>query len=219
MLLGSGGGEFALFETFARFLVADYPPCSQHCALWYAEQLTTPQCQKKLILPPLCPASSKVLIYLFLSESPLRDRNHARHSVLTFHVAVERVHLVYSSQDGGEQSRLKSKFYRLSVLFLFLWLGVAIAMVVGRISYRRRHDQACVIGIKLFSSVPMLVVDAIGESHMLRKMPATVADSVPSRNQSTSTSRPLSSSPSGGASLAVHKDLLSSRLSPPWHPS
>ncbi|KAK4049734.1 hypothetical protein OIO90_005315 [Microbotryomycetes sp. JL221] len=83
-------------------------------------------------------ASSKIFIYLFL---------------------MERVHLVYSHTVSARHSRLRSPWYRASLVFFTLWLGVAICMIIGRISHRRSSDGACIIGLKLFATVPMLAVD------------------------------------------------------------
>ncbi|KAM0751548.1 hypothetical protein T439DRAFT_324733 [Meredithblackwellia eburnea MCA 4105] len=84
-------------------------------------------------------ATSKICIYLFL---------------------MERVHLVFGNTAGGQVSRLKSPWYRVAMAFFTLWIGVAIAMIVGRIAYIR-PDHACMIGLKLYATVPMLTVDAI----------------------------------------------------------
>ncbi|KAM0791674.1 hypothetical protein ACM66B_006266 [Microbotryomycetes sp. NB124-2] len=45
------------------------------------------------------------------------------------------------------------------LLLLALWIGVAVCMIIGRISHRRASDNACVIGLKLYATVPMLAVD------------------------------------------------------------
>ncbi|KAM0791970.1 hypothetical protein ACM66B_000473 [Microbotryomycetes sp. NB124-2] len=83
-------------------------------------------------------ASSKVAIYLFL---------------------MERVHLVYAHTTAARHARLKSPWYRASCCFFALWIGVAVCMIIGRISHRRASDNACVIGLKLYATVPMLAVD------------------------------------------------------------
>lgn len=56
---------------------------------------------------------------------------------------------------------VKSWWYRGGVVLFVAWIGVAAAMIAGRIGLIRRHDGACVIGLKTWASVPMLTVDAI----------------------------------------------------------
>ncbi|GAA5873441.1 hypothetical protein JCM16303_001124 [Sporobolomyces ruberrimus] len=85
-------------------------------------------------------ASSKVLIYSFLSE---------------------KLYAVYSATPTRRIPRWQSTQYKIAIAFLILWLGVAVVMIVGRIADIREHDNACVIGLKLYSTVPMLTVDAI----------------------------------------------------------
>ncbi|GAA5975881.1 hypothetical protein JCM5350_000766 [Sporobolomyces pararoseus] len=85
-------------------------------------------------------ASSKVLIYSFLSE---------------------KLYAVYSVTPTRRIPRWQSTQYKIAMAFLVLWLGVAVVMIVGRIAEIRAHDNACVIGLKLYSTVPMLTVDAI----------------------------------------------------------
>jgi len=85
-------------------------------------------------------ATSKIFIYLFL---------------------MERIHLVYGYTVKGRVSRWRSPWYRVAGLFLILWIGVAIAMIIGRTAYIREHDNACIIGLKLYATVPMLVTDVI----------------------------------------------------------
>ncbi|GAA5964778.1 hypothetical protein JCM3765_002553 [Sporobolomyces pararoseus] len=85
-------------------------------------------------------ASSKVLIYSFLSE---------------------KLYAVYSVTPTRRIPRWQSTQYKIAMAFLVLWLGVAVVMIVGRIAEIRAHDNACVIGLKLYSTVPMLTVDAV----------------------------------------------------------
>ncbi|KAK4703515.1 hypothetical protein P7C70_g2699, partial [Phenoliferia sp. Uapishka_3] len=91
------------------------------------------------VLPRPSYATSKVFIYLFL---------------------MERVHLVNCHTAGGRMPRFKSNWYRACIVFFAAWIIVAITMIVGRIAFIRENDGACVIGLKLFATVPMLTVDA-----------------------------------------------------------
>lgn len=91
---------------------------------------------------------------------------------------MERVYLVYCHTAGGRVPRFESRWYQASAVLLALWIVVAVLMVVslrarmystflirfgpqvGRIAYIR-EDRACVIGVKLFATGPMLAVDAV----------------------------------------------------------
>ncbi|KAJ8092005.1 hypothetical protein PM082_024241 [Marasmius tenuissimus] len=81
-------------------------------------------------------ASSKVLIYLFL---------------------IEKVHLVWSptSQVG---SRLRSPVYLVCLATMSGYLAVIILMILGAVHFWR-EDGNCVIGLKPFSSIPLLAYD------------------------------------------------------------
>ncbi|KAK4706148.1 hypothetical protein P7C70_g41, partial [Phenoliferia sp. Uapishka_3] len=81
-------------------------------------------------------------------------------SVFIYLFLMERVHLVHCHTAGGRKPRLQSRWYRMAVLLFSTWIVVAILMIVGRIAYIRDHDGACVIGLKLYASAPMLAVDA-----------------------------------------------------------
>jgi len=99
---------------------------------------------------------------------------------------MERVYLVNAQTPRGRVSRIQSKWYRASTgqykarlnhpracdgliqsspsrahhpVFFGLWLGVAVTLIVGRIAKIRESDEACIIGLKLFATIPMLVVD------------------------------------------------------------
>lgn len=80
--------------------------------------------------------------------------------VLLYVFLIERVHLIASKDHGGSVSRIKSPEYRVCAVFLALWLAVAIAMGVGRISYIRA-DGICVIGLKRYATIPMLTLDFV----------------------------------------------------------
>ncbi|GAA5894564.1 uncharacterized protein JCM6883_002137 [Sporobolomyces salmoneus] len=84
--------------------------------------------------------SSKVLIYSFLSE---------------------KLYAVYSITPTRRVSRWESTQYKIAMAFLLAWMGVAIVMIIGRIAEIRERDNACIIGLKLYATVPMLTVDAI----------------------------------------------------------
>ncbi|EUC61767.1 transmembrane protein, putative [Rhizoctonia solani AG-3 Rhs1AP] len=79
-------------------------------------------------------ASSKVLIYAFL---------------------IEKVRVVW---DVVAQPRLTSPVYLVCLFVVVPFCGVPILMVVGRIAFFR-EDMTCVIGLKPFSSLTLLVYD------------------------------------------------------------
>ncbi|GAA5928949.1 hypothetical protein JCM1841_006427 [Sporobolomyces salmonicolor] len=85
-------------------------------------------------------ATSKTLIYLFLSE---------------------KLYAVYAYTAHGRVSRWQSTQYRVAVVLMTGWLGVAAVMVAGRITELRQNDHACVIGLRIWSTVPMLTMDAL----------------------------------------------------------
>ncbi|KIK67892.1 hypothetical protein GYMLUDRAFT_36698 [Collybiopsis luxurians FD-317 M1] len=80
-------------------------------------------------------AISKVLIYAFLSE---------------------KVYIVWTG--GNQTPRLKTKVYRLCAFFMLGYVAVAVLMVLGRDS-TIREDGVCVIGLKSYSTIPLIVYD------------------------------------------------------------
>ncbi len=84
---------------------------------------------------------------------------YAASKVLIYGFLMERVYLVNAQTPRGRVSRVQSKWYRASSVFFGLWLGVAVTLIVGRIAKIRENDEACIIGLKLFATIPMLVVD------------------------------------------------------------
>ncbi|KDN42168.1 hypothetical protein RSAG8_07026, partial [Rhizoctonia solani AG-8 WAC10335] len=79
-------------------------------------------------------ALSKVLVYVFL---------------------IEKVRVVW---DIVAQPRLTSPVYLLCLFVVVPFCGVPILMVVGRIAFFR-EDMTCVIGLKPFSSLTLLIYD------------------------------------------------------------
>ncbi|KAJ6550330.1 hypothetical protein B0H19DRAFT_1265161 [Mycena capillaripes] len=78
--------------------------------------------------------SSKILIYAYLSEK------------------------VYIVWDTG-RSRLRSLVYLLCLATVCLYAAVIVVMLIGRIYEFREGDRACVIGLKLTASLPLLSYD------------------------------------------------------------
>ncbi|KAF9466603.1 hypothetical protein BDZ94DRAFT_1306191 [Collybia nuda] len=83
-----------------------------------------------------CYATSKLLIYAFL---------------------IEKVHIVWSPTAGIP--RFKSRVYVVCFITVALYLVIIALLLVGRTHYLRDGDQACVIGLKPFSSIPLLSYD------------------------------------------------------------
>ncbi|KAL0574017.1 hypothetical protein V5O48_007939 [Marasmius crinis-equi] len=80
--------------------------------------------------------SSKILIYLFL---------------------VEKVYLVWSpTAEVG--SRLRSPVYLVCMATMLGYVAVIILMILGPIHFWR-DDGTCIIGLKAFSSIPLLAFD------------------------------------------------------------
>ncbi|KAG7095797.1 hypothetical protein E1B28_006497 [Marasmius oreades] len=80
-------------------------------------------------------ASSKVLIYCFLAE---------------------KVHLVWSPTTG--KSRWRSSVYLACITSIVAYSVVVVLMITGRVHYWR-DDGVCVIGLKSYSSIPLLSFD------------------------------------------------------------
>ncbi|GAA6003340.1 hypothetical protein JCM10207_000284 [Rhodosporidiobolus poonsookiae] len=74
---------------------------------------------------------------------------------------LEKLYIVHSHTYSGRIRRLQSWWYRGGLFLWTAWLGTAIAMIVGRIAFIRQGDGQCVIGLKLYATVPMLTVDSI----------------------------------------------------------
>lgn len=79
-------------------------------------------------------ATSKVLIYCFL---------------------IEKVHVVWG---GTHQSRLHSKVYWLCLITMTPYAAIVIMMLIGRVAYLR-DDRACIIGLKTYASLSLLIYD------------------------------------------------------------
>ncbi|KAI0047747.1 hypothetical protein FA95DRAFT_1189156 [Auriscalpium vulgare] len=79
-------------------------------------------------------ATSKILIYFFL---------------------IEKVHLVWSPSAGR---RLKSPVYIICLITVLSYTVIIALMLVGRIHFIR-EDNICMIGLKPYSSIPLLSYD------------------------------------------------------------
>lgn len=76
---------------------------------------------------------------------------------------MERLRIVHADtmQDVVTwKERFASWWYRGAAVLLVGWIAVAVVMCVGRNAVLR-SDGECKIGLKLYSTVPMLAVDAI----------------------------------------------------------
>ncbi|KAJ6581571.1 hypothetical protein B0H19DRAFT_512771 [Mycena capillaripes] len=79
-------------------------------------------------------SSSKLLIYAFL---------------------IEKVYVVWAV---GEK-RFRSPVYIICVITVGLYAGIIALLFFGRISQFRNGDEACVIGLKSYASIPLLSYD------------------------------------------------------------
>lgn len=77
---------------------------------------------------------------------------------------MERLNVVHSSvrvEDGITlKDRFRSWWYRAAAALVVCWVIVAILMCVGRNAVLNA-DGTCKIGLKIWSTVPMLTVDAL----------------------------------------------------------
>lgn len=87
-------------------------------------------------------ASSKIMIYLFLMERLRIVHADTMQDVVTL------------------RERFASWWFRGAAVLLVGWFGVAVVMCVGRNAVLKDNGE-CKIGLKLYSTVPMLAVDAI----------------------------------------------------------
>ncbi|KAJ8075466.1 hypothetical protein PM082_019804 [Marasmius tenuissimus] len=98
-------------------------------------ETTTATCHGAIVTCIVFYTSSKILIYLFLSE---------------------KAFLVWSITAVG--GRFRSPVYLLCLGNMLGYLAILILMIRGKIHFWR-DDGACIIGLKAFSSIPLLVYD------------------------------------------------------------
>ncbi|BGP18892.1 hypothetical protein JCM10213v2_006972 [Rhodosporidiobolus nylandii] len=86
---------------------------------------------------------------------------YAATKAVLYVLLLEKLHVVHCHTAMGRVPRLKSWYYRGGLCLFVAWIAVTGAMIAGRIALIRQHDGACIIGMRLWSTVPMLGVDAI----------------------------------------------------------
>jgi hypothetical protein len=75
----------------------------------------------------------------------------------------ERLHIVHTRvahQDATFKDRFKSWWYRIAMVLLLAWCGVACLMVAGR-KAELYGEGKCKIGLKIIATVPMLTLDIL----------------------------------------------------------
>ncbi|CAK5267120.1 unnamed protein product [Mycena citricolor] len=97
-------------------------------------QLNATSCAAGIYLCVLFYATSKILIYLFLTEK------------------------VYVVWDTG-RSRFRSPVFLVCFVTVALYLAIVLIMFFGRIEEFRPEDGACIIGLKPTASIPLLSYD------------------------------------------------------------
>ncbi|CAK5276951.1 unnamed protein product [Mycena citricolor] len=115
-------------------------------------QLDAASCGSAIYLCVTFYTTSKVLIYIFLCACPLSSSDTL--SSQTARTA-ERVHIVW---DTGTE-RVRSPVYLVCAVTVAMYVGVVVAVFVGRIDEFREGDGACVIGLKTVASIPLLSYD------------------------------------------------------------
>ncbi|ESK84279.1 hypothetical protein Moror_3778 [Moniliophthora roreri MCA 2997] len=93
-------------------------------------------CQTAIYICIAFYTTSKLLIYCLLSE---------------------KARVVWSPSLGS--SRFRSPIYTLSMVMVAVYAGVIVLAVIGRVHFWR-DDGVCVIGLKAYSSIPLLSYDA-----------------------------------------------------------
>ncbi|BGP13416.1 hypothetical protein JCM10213_008577 [Rhodosporidiobolus nylandii] len=86
---------------------------------------------------------------------------YAATKAVLYVLLLEKLHAVYGQNATARISRLQSWYYRGGCVLFFAWIAVAGTMIAGRVGLLREHDGACVIGLKLWATVPILAVDAV----------------------------------------------------------
>ncbi|KAJ6531700.1 hypothetical protein B0H10DRAFT_2149975 [Mycena sp. CBHHK59/15] len=97
-------------------------------------QMNSTSCAAGIYLCVLFYSTSKILIYAFLTEK------------------------VYIVWDNGIR-RLRSPVYLVCMTTIFLYSGIIVGMIFGRIEEFRAGDGACVIGLKVAASLSLLSYD------------------------------------------------------------
>ncbi|KAJ6624138.1 hypothetical protein B0H10DRAFT_2007291 [Mycena sp. CBHHK59/15] len=97
-------------------------------------QMNSTSCAAGIYLCVLFYSTSKILIYAFLTEK------------------------VYIVWDNGIR-RLRSPVYLVCMATIFLYSGIIVGMIFGRIEEFRAGDGACVIGLKVAASLSLLSYD------------------------------------------------------------
>ncbi|KAG6865970.1 hypothetical protein C0991_009972 [Blastosporella zonata] len=92
-------------------------------------------CQAGIFLCIAFYATSKLLIYAFLGE---------------------KVHIVWSPTAG--RPRFKSPVYIVCFVTVSLYVAIIVLLLIGR-NHFFRADDACVIGLKPYASIPLLTYD------------------------------------------------------------
>ncbi|KAF9065062.1 hypothetical protein BDP27DRAFT_78974 [Rhodocollybia butyracea] len=82
---------------------------------------------------------------------------YATSKILVYFYLIERVHIVWAPVEG--RSRFKSPVDVICFITVSLYTVVIALMIAGRISLLRSGDDACLIGLKGFSSIPLLSYD------------------------------------------------------------
>ncbi|GAA5990603.1 hypothetical protein JCM10908_003148 [Rhodotorula pacifica] len=84
---------------------------------------------------------------------------YALSKLVLYLLLLERMWTVHNVSNVGYGKRFSSKWHRLGSLVVLGWIGVAVLTVPGRISSRR--GGTCYIGLKLYTTIPLLIVDTI----------------------------------------------------------
>ncbi|KAJ3760003.1 hypothetical protein F5880DRAFT_1470418, partial [Lentinula raphanica] len=77
--------------------------------------------------------------------------------VLIYAFLSEKVYIVWTG--GNQTSRIEAKVYRVCAFVLLGYVAVGILTVLGRDSTVRHESGVCVIGLKAFACVPLILYD------------------------------------------------------------
>ncbi|GAA5867751.1 hypothetical protein JCM3774_003400 [Rhodotorula dairenensis] len=94
----------------------------------------------------------------------LRIFLYALSKLVLFLFLLEKVRSVHGLAVLGHRNHLDSKWYRIGALMVIGWVGVAVLLFPGRIV--RLRNGTCYVGLKRFTSIPLLVVETITYSYL-----------------------------------------------------
>lgn len=133
-------------------------------------ELSNTSCSLGIFSCILLYTTTKVLIYVFLSERVWVVWANMRHGAQSMSLNLSRkddkkspqatTTTTSSASDPIVYHRLRSPVYRLCFISIALYAVVVAVMLVYRVANLRNADGTCVIGLGKYASIPLLSYDA-----------------------------------------------------------